>query len=145
MCTSLGALNCRLADSHCALDPITRVQDRAESGKHRVIGTVALVANDQRHGHGRDETSVPSLYHMFSGAQLLQAVQALGMLHRSVPLFGMRQEYHDRPLRFDIHLHIAAVSARVIRLPSMIVSRVQPHILLIAGLPVENSVWLPAK
>src|SRR6266849_596820 len=125
--------------AHCALDPIIRVQDRAESGKHRVIGTIALVANDERHRHRRDETRISGLHHMFSGAQLLQVVQALGMLHRPVPLFGARQEYRDRQLRFDVHLHIAAVSARVIRLPSVIVSGVQPHILLIAGQPVENS------
>src|SRR5216683_3202313 len=125
--------------AHCALDPIIRVQDRAESGKHRMIGTIALVANDERHPHRRDETRISGLHDMFSGAQLLQVVQALGMLHRPVPLFGARQEYRDRQLRFDIHLQIAAVSARVIRLPGVIVSGVQPHILLIARLPGKNS------
>src|SRR6266446_879297 len=82
---------------------------------------------------------------MFSGAQLLQVGQALGTLQRRVPLFGARQEYRDRQLGFDIHLHIAAVSARVIRLSGVVVSGVQPHILWIAELPVENSLCLLAK
>src|SRR6266699_6122610 len=35
--------------AYCALDPIIRVQDRAESGKHRVIGSISLVMNDESH------------------------------------------------------------------------------------------------
>src|SRR5690349_8480916 len=82
---------------------------------------------------------------MFSGAQLLQGYQVLGTLQRRVPLFGVRQENRDRQLRFDIHLHIAAVSARVIGLPGVIVRGVQPDIFLVAGLPVEDSLCLLAK
>ncbi len=110
-----------------------------------MIGTISLVANDERHPDRRDETGISGLHHMFSGAQLLQVGQALGMLQRRVPLFGARQEDRDRQLRLDIHLHIAAVSARLKRLPGVIVGGVQPHVFLIAGLPVENSIWLLPK
>src|SRR5207248_7140917 len=67
------------------------------------------------------------------------------MLQRCVPLFRVRQKNRDRQLRFDIHLHVAAVSARMIRLPGVIVPGVQPHIFLIAGLPIENSIRRLAK
>src|SRR3989475_3955576 len=143
-----GALprkNPRNSFAHRALDPIVRVQDRTESGKHRVIGTISFVANDKRHRHWWDETRVSGLHHMLSRAQLLQVVQALGMLQRPVPLLGARQEYRDRQLRFDVDLHIAAVSARVIGRAGVIVRGVPPHILLIAGQPVENSLRLLAE
>ena len=67
------------------------------------------------------------------------------MLQRCVPLFRVRQKNRDRQLRFDIHLHVAAVSARMIRLPGVIVGGVQPHIFLISGLPVENAIRLLAR
>ena len=79
-----------------ALSLVLWVQDRAKPGKHGLIRTVSLVANDERHRHRRDETRISGLHHMFSGAQLLQVVQALGMLQRRVPLFGARQEDRDR-------------------------------------------------
>src|SRR5437879_4597636 len=82
---------------------------------------------------------------MFSGTQLLQVGQALGMLQRPVPLFGARQEDRDWQLRLDIDLQVAAVAARVIRLPGVIVGGVQPDIFLIAGLPIENSIRRLAK
>src|SRR2546429_381780 len=66
------------------------------------------------------------------------------MLQRGVPFSGARQEDRDRLLRFDIHLNVAAVPGRVIRQPRMVVRGVQPHTLVVAGLPIENSL-LPVR
>src|SRR5260370_19075734 len=45
--------------AHSALDPITRIQHRPETAKHRVIWTISLVANDERHRRRRAETTIP--------------------------------------------------------------------------------------
>src|ERR1700674_1322622 len=61
------------------------------------------------------------------------------MLQGLVPLSGGRQEDRDRLLRFDIYLNVTAVPGRVIRRSRMVVRGVQPHTLVVAGLPIENS------
>src|ERR1700687_3118477 len=118
---------------------VIRVQHRPESSKHGCSRAVSFIADDQGHRLRRDETGIPGLHHVLSLAQLSQVAQALGILQRLVPFLGARQEYRDRLLRSDIHLNVAAVPGRVISQPRMIIRGVQPHALVIARQPIENS------
>src|SRR6266849_892362 len=75
---------------------------------------------------------------MLSQTEPMQVDDGRGVLQSLVPVLRARQKYRDGLLRLEVHMNVAAIRARMVSAPGMIIRGVQPHALVVGREPIEN-------